>query len=905
MSAAHHGSTPIDRSAQAGFAALKFRHAWRPYQRRVLDAVDAHLTDSKLHVVAAPGAGKTTLGLEIVRRLGRPALVLSPTRVIRDQWLSRLGDFLDGGDIDSLAWVSRQLDRPALLTSVTYQALHTRAREDAATEDDDAEAEPGAPDDDEIADLVDLLRRGSVQVLVLDEAHHLRAEWWRALDRLCEALPDLVLVSLTATPPYDVVGPEWTRYEQLCGPIDEEISVPELVKAGTLCPHQDFVWAVDVTPSERDRLREYDERVRAVCQELFDSPGFNGIVTSHPWLQAAPAAADVLKEPRIAIALLTFLKARGVALPAALLALLDVRPDDVPAPGRFWWQVLVSAVLFSPTFEHTADAREYVARLRRQLASYDLLRRRELALEKSRQIDRSLALSVGKIKACLDIHALEVATRGESLRQVILTDFIRDEVLWAESETVAPNLGAWPVFDALRTSSPIPEAIGLLTGRISLVPAIAADELLSAGRGLQGTSGPSVPGYVAVAGPLNELTAAFTQLLVSGRLRVLVGTRALLGEGWDAPAVNSLVLASVAGSFMLTNQMRGRAIRIDRSTPDKVSSLWHLVAVDHGTTSGLNDLRHLRQRFQTFVGLSETGPAIESEFDRLGAAELAAVEQAPTSSGSSLRANNARMARRLKALPDIKRRWDEALVLGGAGRVLPTVTTAPVASVRAYHLRDTLQYLLLQITTTGLTIIGLFTAHAEDWPALLVLGSIGTLVASVYLLPKLVRAARILLRHLPVDGSVKQIAVALAEALSETGFLKTPARERSVMVTVGPDGDIRVALAGGTFYESSLFADCLAEMLGPIDNPRYLVVRSGKLFGLARDDYHAVPLLLGARKELAQAFHEAWLRHVGPSELIYTRDEAGRATLLRARTRAFSAAFAAEARRQDRWVPKT
>lgn len=46
------------------FETLTFRYRWRPYQQRVLDAIDQHLDDARLHIVAAPGAGKTTLGLE-------------------------------------------------------------------------------------------------------------------------------------------------------------------------------------------------------------------------------------------------------------------------------------------------------------------------------------------------------------------------------------------------------------------------------------------------------------------------------------------------------------------------------------------------------------------------------------------------------------------------------------------------------------------------------------------------------------------------------------------------------------------------------------------------------------------------------------------------------------------------
>jgi len=38
---------------------LQFNGEWRSYQKRILDDLDFHLRDDKLHVVAAPGAGKT------------------------------------------------------------------------------------------------------------------------------------------------------------------------------------------------------------------------------------------------------------------------------------------------------------------------------------------------------------------------------------------------------------------------------------------------------------------------------------------------------------------------------------------------------------------------------------------------------------------------------------------------------------------------------------------------------------------------------------------------------------------------------------------------------------------------------------------------------------------------------
>lgn len=69
---------------------LSFHGTWRTYQARVLETSQSYLEDKKIHIVAAPGAGKTTLGIELIRRGGHPCLILSPRIVIRQQWLERI-----------------------------------------------------------------------------------------------------------------------------------------------------------------------------------------------------------------------------------------------------------------------------------------------------------------------------------------------------------------------------------------------------------------------------------------------------------------------------------------------------------------------------------------------------------------------------------------------------------------------------------------------------------------------------------------------------------------------------------------------------------------------------------------------------------------------------------------------
>ena len=43
---------------------LEFKGTWRNYQARVLEHADRYMADGKIHIVAAPGSGKTTLILE-------------------------------------------------------------------------------------------------------------------------------------------------------------------------------------------------------------------------------------------------------------------------------------------------------------------------------------------------------------------------------------------------------------------------------------------------------------------------------------------------------------------------------------------------------------------------------------------------------------------------------------------------------------------------------------------------------------------------------------------------------------------------------------------------------------------------------------------------------------------------
>ena len=119
------------------FNNIHFKGNFRDYQQRVLDNADKYLKDGKINIVAAPGSGKTVLGLELIRRLASPCIILSPTTAIRQQWGERFKDlFLDNAE-DFPALFSNDLHNITLINSITYQALYTAIDKISTTEDED------------------------------------------------------------------------------------------------------------------------------------------------------------------------------------------------------------------------------------------------------------------------------------------------------------------------------------------------------------------------------------------------------------------------------------------------------------------------------------------------------------------------------------------------------------------------------------------------------------------------------------------------------------------------------------------------------------------------------------------------------------------------------------------------
>ena len=562
---------------------LNFKGKWRSYQERILNNLSFHLLDKKLHVVAAPGAGKTTLGIEIISRLNKPTLILAPTITIKNQWKQRIIDAFLNGEEDI---VSTNIRNPKYITISTYQALLA-----AFCGVEDNETEETSEEDDEVErtvckrfsntkanQIVNLLKNSGIKILCFDEAHHLRKEWWKALDYLVDNLEPEQTVALTATPPYDVDIKEWERYEQLCGQIDEIISIPELVKNGDLCPHQDFIHFSRLRVQETEQVKKIYERMIKFLYSLKDNETLvESLANSKYMLYPDENLEAILSEPEFYVSIASFLKHSGRSIPQEFLKVFESKENELPEFNTKYGKILLSGLLFKHS-EEFSDIKDELEKLMSQAKNAGVIQQKSVYLEDSPKIKKMLANSIGKLDSIVDIVKLESNTLKEKLRMVILADYIKYDV------TDCSSLGVIPIWQTLKdTFEDI--SLGVLTGSIILIPKKIKPDLENLLNTKELNNSVTINEFdrdtkylkiISKESCKSHIVSLITQLFNNGKITVLVGTQALLGEGWDAPVINSLILSSTVSSFMLSNQMRGRAIRIDKNNPDKVANIWHL-----------------------------------------------------------------------------------------------------------------------------------------------------------------------------------------------------------------------------------------------------------------------------------------------------------------------------------------
>ncbi|MBB5790797.1 DEAD/DEAH box helicase [Jiangella mangrovi] len=938
---------------QAQWSDVGYPRPFRKHQRLALDALSTAFANGRRRawVVLPPGAGKTLVGLEAARRLGQPIVVFGPNTAIQGQWLAAWREFTPS---HIPAGSDRSLELP--VTALTYQSLATFDPD--AEVDEEGHGRATGPRTGTLRDrlhengraLVEALETAGPITVVLDECHHLLEVWGRLLAELLEDLPRAHVIGLTGTPPNTLTADQAELVDRLFGSPLYSTSIPSVVREGHLAPFAELAWFTSPSPTESQWLAAQAERFAELQNDLlapdFASFGFlswldERFVSRRTLIDdggsAAPAVAWSRFEgdaPELAAAALRFHHAGLLALPKGAVVREEHRHDPT---AQDWVTLLhdyVTACLL-PSDQPRDQAAVDEIRAALPGVGYQLTKR---GIRRGRSpVDRVLARSEATTDATAEILAAESANLGGRLRALVLCDHERASATLPARLRGVLDAEAGSARMVLATLLADPRTAGLnpvmVTGRAVATDAATARTLVDFVAGhapdldLDAVP-PEANGPVDITGRWRSRhwVPLVTRFYETGATRALVGTRALLGEGWDARGVNTLVDLTTATTPTAVVQTRGRALRIDPDWPEKVAHTWTVVCVSEEHPGGTSSWDRFVRKHEGYFAVTDSGEIAAG----VGHVDPRLSPFAPPPV-AEFAAENALMLARAEDRDRVRALWkvgtpygDELVhtirVTPRSGRqpgwsapadVLPD--RRPPALVPASHgavgegvpvRRDgrTARWRQAAVATasTVAVLLAALALTAVWWPA-----SVATLVVAALAggaQVRRIRAARLAagrdLAALATGPDPLVFAAAVADALHETGLSTVGAA--AVTAAVERDGTYRIVLAGADAETSRLFVGAVDEVLAPPVSPRYVVPRylvdrlpadDAALRRAGRDwlagdappnavVYHAVPSVLGVNAGRVRAFAAAWNRWVSGGAPVRTATPEGEGILV-------------------------
>lgn len=837
---------------------MEDRIEWRRHQSEALEAI-ATAPGPAHWVVMPPGAGKTLVGVEAARRTGRPSVAFAPNIAITQQW-SDAWRQLTGGQ----AGTSRDLTSE--FTALTYQALAVF----------DADADGASPRNRLHANgeaLIARLHELGPLTIILDECHHLLQVWGRLLDEVLSELDDAVVIALTATPPELLSKDEAELVQRLFGRITYSASIPAVVSAGDLAPFAELVWFT--TPSTRE-LQWLDERALRYQEFITELTRVDIATPLLSWI--ALQSFDAMGEAR-ADAVIRLALAGEVAMPdeAHGSERHRRRPDLAD------WIELVDAWL--PVLEDSVDDdRQMAGRIVELLPLIGYRRTRHGLRPGTPLVDRVLSRSSSKALAAADIVASTITEHPEA-RLLILTDHATVSSLPADLDgVVEPEAGSarWVLATLLRDPQIAAARPLMVTGAMIAGAHDIISELAPPGTTIRDDDGV----FVIEGWRPEQWVRAATDALAAGTTHCLIGTRALLGEGWDAQCVTGVIDLTSATTSTAIAQTRGRSLRTDPANPEKVSVNWTVTCVAPEHPDGDADYLRLVRKHQGWFAVDQEGEVVD------GVAHLdARLSPSLVPDREEVADLNATARARARDLQAIREAWATV----DASRNQP----AAVLRVRGENLPWTREMAELAAPVSK-PVVALLTV---PWVAI---GAAGAFIDPVVLIPSLVMAVVMMslvafdrtrykrLRTAAAEPSLDAYARAVADTLQALDFSRRGAD--AVEVHTMPDGEVRVRMDGVSEDVSERFAGALDELIGPIESPRYLISRVHTEYaekglrsylpwsGEDVEVWYQVPTLFGSSRSDADRFLRYWKKHVGDGRAVFVGSVEGR-ELITARRR--------------------
>lgn len=706
------------------------------------------------------------------------------------------------------------------------------------------------------------LKEVGIGMIILDECHHLLHHWGRVLTEVRDYFDDPVVLGLTATPPdfEQYLEEDAKRYQEFFGEIDYEVPVPALVRDSNLAPYQDLALFVRPSQNELNYVAKVDEEFQALLNELYEAQDYpNAVLPIDQWVYKALEKRQSPGGKKEAWD--QFSKRNGDFAHAGRAFLLNTvgsLPEGVPSPPQYLLESYQNKLaVLRPVLDR------YVRHgLRRSESELDH-KKAELVTQRLRMlgsqitetgirpcaspVGRIMAYASSKTKAISTILTSEMQALGGDIRAVIITDFEKTSATTLVEGVMDDEAGgAVAAFrqavqcDNVDLLNPI-----LMTGSTVLVDDDLAGDFISAAndwineRELAITLEDKIRGkYHEIVGKGKDWIPRYYSLMITeffqrGITKCLIGTRGLLGEGWDASRINVLIDLTTVTTSMSINQLRGRSIRLDKLWPEKVANNWDVICLAEEFTNGFSDYERFKKKHKQLYGVCDDG-AIEKG---VGHVHAAFTEAEPEGISEGMSVFNDDMLRRSRNRSYVRELW-------GIGQPF---YAKPKSAVEA---------------KLGGGSGGGFSFGKEKSPW-------------------------------TNESLVQAISLSIVNSLIHLGMISRNCRADGGN---RGGGWVRLHLENATEEESALFATCLEEILGPMDKPRYVISRSSKFitdtwlskimpeviakfFRPVKERlvmYHTVPKVLAASAEKAEVFQRYWNEFVSPSELFYARSKEGK-----------------------------
>lgn len=719
------------------------------------------------------------------------------------------------------------------------------------------------------------LKEKGIGLIILDECHHLLHHWGRVLVELREFFDDPIVLGLTATPPdFSTIDEESAeRYQTFFGEIDYEVPVPALVRDSNLAPYQDLCYFVRPATHEIEYISKVDEEFDQIMHSVEQASTYEGATPRlQDWIfneldkRIIPGGKSVTwtkyntRNETFCHAARVYLHNSGINLPPGVPSLHETQLEMSriaylrPVLDRY----VRHGLRRSKSKEDHTKGQEVTNRLRMLGIQITETGVRPCASP----VGRIMAYASSKIDALSDIIATEMQSLGPDIRAVIITDFEKTSATTLVEGVMDEEAGgAIAAFRAMVRcdSGDILDPV-LMTGSTVLVDDDLAERFLQEARlwlqnrNLEVELNDEVKdGYHVISGKGKHWIPRYYSMMITeffqqGITKCLIGTRGLLGEGWDASKINVLVDLTTVTTSMSINQLRGRSIRLDKDWPGKVANNWDIVCLAEEFTNGFKDYARFEKKHKQLYGVCDDG-AIEKG---VGHVHAAFTEAEPEGISEGMALFNDEMLKRSRNRTLARQLW-------GIGQPFSALPKEAVETKCSAGFGGG---------------FGFKRNETSEWSD---------------------------------ESIVQAIAYTISNSLIHTGHISQTCRASG-----GNRGGgwLRMHLENSTEEESKIFTKALEEVLGPLDKPRYVISRYSrfmtdtwltKLLPEVLAKYlrpvesrlvmhHSVPKILAGKKEDADVFLRYWQEFVSPAELFYAHSNDGKQRL--------------EAIRQQNLVPK-